>query len=123
MSRGKGSSLGAKSSATSSGFSDGAHSQRSSAVCAVCLGRHNHPFVDCSVDRIWDNSHKTVAKRTNRQLLLRSNDKPLCLDWQRGRGCSTRSHDERHLCAGCLSVTHGAQYCPRTQAVSPSLPL
>ncbi|KAG2130732.1 hypothetical protein DEU56DRAFT_690983, partial [Suillus clintonianus] len=83
----------------SSGFSSGAHGQRSTAVCAVCLGRHHHNFIECSAERLWDNSHAAVSKRVSRQLLIRSTDKSLCVDWQRGKGCGTRSHDERHLCS------------------------
>ncbi|KAG2153401.1 hypothetical protein DEU56DRAFT_726833, partial [Suillus clintonianus] len=88
-------------------------------VCAVCLGRHTHNFITCAADHLWDNSHPTVSTRVNKALLLRSNNKPLCVDWQRPRGCSQRSHDERHLCAGCLSPAHGSQYCPRAQKVVP----
>jgi hypothetical protein len=28
-----------------------------------------------------------------------------------------------HLCSGCLSTSHGAQYCTQVQAASPSMPL
>ncbi|KAG1897476.1 uncharacterized protein F5891DRAFT_957229, partial [Suillus fuscotomentosus] len=78
---------------------------------------------ECSADRIWDNSVPTVSKRVHRQLLTRNTDKPLCIDWQRGKSCSTCSHDECYLCSGCLSHSHGAQYCARTQASLPSVPL
>ncbi|KIK42969.1 hypothetical protein CY34DRAFT_65847, partial [Suillus luteus UH-Slu-Lm8-n1] len=91
------------------GFSSGAHGPRPSAMCAVCLRRNNHSFIDCPAERIWDNSHPVVSKRVNKQLL------PLCVDWQRGRTCPTRAHDKCHLRSGCLSASHGAQSCPRTQ--------
>ncbi|KAG2093714.1 uncharacterized protein F5147DRAFT_558869, partial [Suillus discolor] len=83
-------------------------------VCAVCLGRNNHNFIDCSTDRLWDGVQPTVATRTNKQLLLRASNKPLCIDWQRSR-CTSQSHDDRHICSGCLATTHGAQSCPRVQ--------
>jgi hypothetical protein len=110
-----------KSARPASGFSNGAHGQRSPAVCAVCLGRNNHSFIECSATRIWDNSLPSASKRINRQLLIRSTDKPLCVDWQRGKACTTRSHDERHLCSGCLSTSHGAQHCTRAQTALPSV--
>jgi hypothetical protein len=108
---------------STSGFSSGAHAPRPPAVCAVCLGRNNHSFIDCPAERIWDNSHPAVSKRVNKQLLVRRTDKPLCVDWQRGRSCTTRAHDERHLCSGCLSDSHGAQSCPRTQTLTSSVPI
>ncbi|KAG1893532.1 uncharacterized protein F5891DRAFT_891137, partial [Suillus fuscotomentosus] len=80
-------------------------------VCAVCLGRHNHSFIECPADRLWDNFYPTVSKRVAKQLLIRSSDKPLCMDWQQGKSCPARSHDEKHLCSGCLSLSHGAQSC------------
>jgi hypothetical protein len=86
------------SSSNPSGFSNGAHSQRSPAVCTVCLGRNCHSFVECAADQIWDNSRKVVSKRLNRQLLLCSNDKPLCVDWQRGRGCTTSAISVQVVC-------------------------
>ncbi|KAG1853196.1 hypothetical protein DFJ58DRAFT_660954, partial [Suillus subalutaceus] len=87
-------------------------------VCAVCLGHNSHSFIDCTADRIWDNTFPALATRVNKQLLLRNSDKPLCVDWQCSRGCSSHSHDERHVCSGCLSSTHGAQVCPRAQTTA-----
>jgi hypothetical protein len=104
-------------------FSNGTHSQRSPTVWAICLGWNHHSFVECSADHLWNNSHSAVSKCINHQLLIRSSDKPLCIDWQCGQGCTTCSHDEHNLCSGCLSTSHGAQYCTQVQAVSPSMPL
>lgn len=112
-----------KTNRVTSGFSSGTHGQRPPAVCAVCLGRNNHSFIECSANRIWDNSVPTVSKRVHLQLLTRSTDKPLCINWQQGTSCSMHSHDEHHLCSSCLSHSHGAQYCARTQASAPSMPL
>lgn len=106
-----------------SGFSNGAHSQRSSAVCAICLGRNHHSFVECIADHLWDGSRKSITKHINKQLVVGSNGNPLCVDWQRGRGCSTRSHDEWHLCSRCLSPSHGAQHCSRAQMADSHLPI
>ncbi|KAG1893101.1 uncharacterized protein F5891DRAFT_963505, partial [Suillus fuscotomentosus] len=84
-------------------------------VCAVCLGSKSHAFIECTAERLWDNSHSALTTRVNRQLLLRSSDKPLCVDWQHSKSCSSRSHNERHICSGCLANSHGAQQCPRAQ--------
>ncbi|KAG1893529.1 uncharacterized protein F5891DRAFT_962799, partial [Suillus fuscotomentosus] len=84
-------------------------------VCAVCLGRNSHIFAECTADRLWDSSHPTLATRVERQLILRKSDKPLCVDWQRHKGCSSRSHDDRHVCSGCLGSSHSAQHCARAQ--------
>ncbi|KAG2744526.1 hypothetical protein P692DRAFT_20644595, partial [Suillus brevipes Sb2] len=100
---------------TRSGFQASAHSTRSPAVCAVCLGRNNHSFIECTAERLWDNTFPAVATRTNKHLLLRGSDKPLCVDWQRVGSCSSNAHSERHICSGCLTTTHGAQSCPRAQ--------
>ncbi|KAG2082664.1 uncharacterized protein F5147DRAFT_590319, partial [Suillus discolor] len=89
-------------------------------VCAVCLGRTSHNFIECTAVRLWDSSFPAVATRVNKQLLLRSSDKPLCVDWQRARGCSSHSHGERHVCSGCLSTSHGAQLCPHAQTTASS---
>ncbi|KIK34773.1 hypothetical protein CY34DRAFT_97328, partial [Suillus luteus UH-Slu-Lm8-n1] len=92
------------------GFPEGAHSSRSSAVCAVCLGKHSHSFIECSNERLWNSAHPALATRVNKH-----SNKPLCVDWQRSRSCTSRSHDERHVCSGCLATSHGAQNCPRAQ--------
>ncbi|KAG1730064.1 hypothetical protein EDB19DRAFT_1741483 [Suillus lakei] len=102
-----------------SGFPAGVHNTRSPAVCAVCLGRNSHSFIECTAERLWDSAFPSVATRSNKQLLLRSSDKPLCVDWQRAIGCSSHSHSERHVCSGCLATTHGAQNCPRAQTLAP----
>ncbi|KAG2089432.1 uncharacterized protein F5147DRAFT_561800, partial [Suillus discolor] len=84
-------------------------------VCTVCLGSNGHSFIECTADRLWDNSHPSLATRVDKQLLLRKSDKPLCVDWQRSRGCSSHSHNERHICSGCLGKSHGAQQCSCAQ--------
>ncbi|KAG2747087.1 hypothetical protein P692DRAFT_20736691, partial [Suillus brevipes Sb2] len=102
-----------------SGFQGSAHSTRSPAVCTVCLGRNSHSFIECTAERLWDSAFPAVAtRRNNKQLLLRSSDKPLCVDWQHVGSCSSSSHNERHVCSGCLATTHGAQNCPRAQAIT-----
>ncbi|KAJ8596778.1 hypothetical protein M405DRAFT_725554, partial [Rhizopogon salebrosus TDB-379] len=105
---------------TGVGFQAGTHGSRTPPVCAVCLGSHTHNFIDCTADRLWDSSYPTLATRNQKHLFLRSSGKSLCVDWQRSRGCTNRSHDERHICAGCLSTTHGAQGCTRAQALPSS---
>jgi hypothetical protein len=114
------SSRSVRTTSTGAGFQASTHGPRSPPVCAVCLGSHAHSFIDCTAERIWDNSYPALSTHTNKHLLLRSSGKSLCVDWQRGRGCNNRSHDDRHICAGCLSTTHGAQGCTRAQAVPPS---
>lgn len=101
-------------------FRDGAQGTRSPAVCAVCLGRNKHSFIECTVERLWDGTSPTVATRVNKQLLVRGSEKPLCVDWQRAR-CISQSHDDRHICSGCLATTHGAQNCSRAQTTSSDL--
>lgn len=98
-----------------SGFQDSAHDSHSPGVCAVCLGRNAHRFIDCTADHLWDNSHATLATHVDKQLLLHKSDKPLCVNWQCLRGCSSRSHDDQHICSGCLAKSHGAQQCSRAQ--------
>ena len=86
-------------------------------ACAVCLGRHPHKIVECSAPSLWDKSLPTLAIRTNKILSLRDG-KPICADWQRSSGCSSSRHDNRHICSGCASPSHGAQECPRAQKAS-----
>ena len=86
-------------------------------ACAVCLGRHPHKIIDCSATTIWDKSVPTLALRSNKILSLRDG-RPICADWQRSAGCSSSRHDNRHLCSGCCSPSHGAQDCPRAQKAS-----
>lgn len=83
-------------------------------ACAVCLGRHPHKIVECSAPTIWDKSLPTLALRSNKILSLRDG-RPICADWQRSSGCSSSRHDNRHICSGCASPSHGAQECPRAQ--------
>ncbi|KAG1835968.1 hypothetical protein DFJ58DRAFT_642451, partial [Suillus subalutaceus] len=64
------------------GFQESAHSNCSSAVCAICLGSHSHNFIDCMAERLWDNKFQIVTTHTNRSLTLRGSNKPLCVDWQ-----------------------------------------
>ncbi|OAX30835.1 hypothetical protein K503DRAFT_704744, partial [Rhizopogon vinicolor AM-OR11-026] len=63
------------------------------------------------------NSQACLTKQANKQLVWRSSNKPVCIDWQRTCGCTNQSHNKRHLCTGCLSTGHGAQFCPRSQAL------
>lgn len=112
-----------KTSASQSGFQEGAHGNRASAVCAVCLGCHGHSFIECTAKRLWDNNFTALATRNNKSLLLRNSDKPLCVDWQRAKSCTSHQHDERHVCSGCLSTSHGAQMCSRAQKQTASYSL
>ncbi|KAG1717416.1 hypothetical protein EDB19DRAFT_1816144 [Suillus lakei] len=100
-------------------FPAGIHNTRSPAVCTVCLGRNSHSFIECTAKCLWDSAFPSVATHSNKQLLLCSSDKPLCIDWQRAIGCSSHSHSEHHVCSGCLATTHGAQNCPRAQTLAP----
>lgn len=106
-----------------SGFQDSVHGHRAPAVCAVCLGCHGHSFIECTAERLWDNNFPAIATRSNKALLLRGSDKPLCVDWQRTRSCPSRQHDDRHVCSGCLATSHGAQACSRAQATPTSHPI
>jgi hypothetical protein len=91
-------------------------------ACAVCLGRHPHKIVECAATRLWDNSHSSVATRSNK-ILTMLDGKSVCGDWQRHTGCPNSSHDHRHFCSGCASPSHGAQGCPRAQKITSSNPL
>lgn len=84
-------------------------------VCAVCLGRHSHNVYNCNALRTWNSAHATTSKRTKGELRLRSNSAPLCIEWQRARGCPSTKHDAKHICSGCNQTSHGAQQCPRSQ--------
>ena len=84
-------------------------------VCAVCLGTHAHNVYACKAPRTWDGRHATSSRRHRGDLRLRENDAPLCMDWQRLRGCSSTKHDPKHLCSGCSTAAHGAHGCPRAQ--------
>jgi hypothetical protein len=86
-------------------------------ACAVCLGRHPHKIIECNTATTWDKSLPTIALRSNKVLSLRDG-RPICADWQRSAGCSSSRHDNRHICSGCASPTHGAQECPRAQKAS-----
>ena len=91
------------------------HSQLS--VCAVCLGRHAHSVFNCNALKTWDGAHGAVSKRVKGELLLRSTSTPLCLEWQRSRGCPSNKHDAKHFCSGCNQASHRAQGCPRSQKI------
>jgi hypothetical protein len=90
-------------------------------VCAVCLGRHKDGkvrFADCSATATWDKNHDTFSRRSSQGVLVTvSDNEPLCLDWQRERGCSVARHGARHKCSGCGSTDHGASACPRAEKV------
>ena len=94
-------------------------SGRGYSACAVCLGRHPHKIIECNAPSIWDKSLPTLALRSNKILSLRDG-RPVCADWQRSAGCSSSRHDNRHICSGCASPSHGAQECPRAQKASGS---
>lgn len=102
---------------TKQDFQPGASGKPHSA-CAVCLGRHPHPVRDCNASTTWDGTHEVASKRINGDLVLRSNNSRLCLDWQRAQSCPSQKHDNRHRCSGCGDATHGAQHCPRAQKAS-----
>ncbi|KAH7910922.1 hypothetical protein BJ138DRAFT_990927, partial [Hygrophoropsis aurantiaca] len=89
-------------------------STRVLSACATCLGRHAHKIQDCDAPKTWDQQHNTLAHRRNKQLSFRDG-RPLCIDWQCPKGCTSPTHDDRHLCSGCGSTSHGAQRCPRAQ--------
>ena len=38
---------------------------RAFSACAVCLGRHPHKVIECTAAKLWDNSHSSVAIRSN----------------------------------------------------------
>lgn len=84
------------------------------AACAVCLGRHPHNISQCDEARTWDDQFSTLAQRVDKNLVMQDG-RSVCMDWQREKGCSSRRHDDRHICSGCGAATHGAQDCPRTE--------
>ena len=86
-------------------------------ACAVCLGRHPHRIVECAVPMLWDNSLPSLALRSNKILSMRDG-RAVCADWQRVSGCPSSRHDNRHICSGCASSSHGAQECSRAQKAS-----
>jgi hypothetical protein len=93
----------------------------SARVCAVCLGRHETTkirFTECEATRTWDGAHRTLSRRNSRKELVSiSSGLPLCVDWQRERGCNVGRHAERHRCSGCDSTGHGASSCPRAEKI------
>lgn len=97
----------------SQGFQAGAGSSTHPA-CAVCLGRHTHDVSECKASSTWDGKHTTFAQRRG-GVLTTYGGKGICKDFQTRRGCSHRSHPERHICSGCGERDHGAQDCPRAQ--------
>ena len=84
-------------------------------ICAICLGSHMHNVFSCDVSRTWDGHHVTLAKRSRGDLCLRGNNAPICMEWQRARGCFSTKHDTKHVCSGCGTASHGAQGCPQAQ--------
>ena len=78
-------------------------------VCAVCLGSHMHNVFSCDVSRTWDGHHVTLAKRSRGDLRLWG---PICMEWQRARGCFSTKHNTKHICSDCGTASHGAQGCP-----------
>ncbi|KAF8184253.1 hypothetical protein BJ912DRAFT_853236, partial [Pholiota molesta] len=92
----------------------------SAQVCAVCLGRHRDRthFTECNATKTWDRAHDTLCRRNScGELVTISSGQPLCVDWQRDRGCSIARHGARHRCSGCDSTEHGASSCPRAEKV------
>jgi len=85
-------------------------------ACAVCLGRHPHRIVECEAKMLWDSSHPSLAIRSNKILAMRDG-RPICGDWQRVSSCPSSRHDNRHICSGCASSSHGAQNCSRAQKI------
>ena len=94
------------------GFQQGA-SGLAFPACAICLGCHKHNVRECCPDTLANGKYLTVSARNEGRLTLKDSDRSLCADWQSADGCSSKRHDERHLCSGCASPNHGAQVCPR----------
>ena len=88
---------------------------RAHAVCAICLGTHVHNVYACETSKTWDGQHATFIKRDKNELRLRESNTPICIDWQRTRGCPSNKHDSRHVCSGCGQASHRACACPRVQ--------
>ncbi|KAH6901619.1 hypothetical protein BKA70DRAFT_1113702 [Coprinopsis sp. MPI-PUGE-AT-0042] len=80
-------------------------------ACALCLGRHDHKYADCTGGRLY-NGQKGYAIRGKDRRLTKPNSESLCFTFQLPSGCQTTSHPERHCCSGCGSKDHGAQTCP-----------
>jgi len=92
-------------------------SSRTLSVCAMCLGRHPHDVANCDATLRWDGKEDNRCTRNQRGYLRAPDGTTLCTDWQKPQGCSDHSHDKRHQCSGCGAQDHGAQDCPRAQAV------
>ncbi|KAH9830051.1 uncharacterized protein C8Q71DRAFT_717584, partial [Rhodofomes roseus] len=90
--------------------------------CATCLGRHKHRVFDCDATHTWNKAFEVMSKRSGKDFMLKDG-RSLCYDWQRGRGCRSSLHDNRHICSGCGKATHGAQNCPRAEPLTPSNPV
>ena len=84
------------------------------AVCATCLGRHEHPFGKCTAHKLW-NGAVAGAKKNGYGRLVGEDGLAICYDWQLPSGCQSTSHNERHKCSGCGKTSHGAQNCPRAE--------
>ena len=93
-------------------FRSGADSR--GAVCATCLGRHEHAFGKCTARKLW-NGAAAGAKKNGYGRLVGEDGLAICYDWQLPPGCQSTSHNERHKCSGCGKTSHGAQNCPRAE--------
>ncbi|KAG1903140.1 uncharacterized protein F5891DRAFT_947912, partial [Suillus fuscotomentosus] len=69
---------------------------------------------------LWNNKFPASSTCSGKSLLIQNSDKVLCVNWQRSCGCSSRHHNECHVCSGCLATSHGAQLCARAQKTSPT---
>ena len=83
-------------------------------VCAVCLGRHEHPFAKCNDTKLWDGS-ASGARKNEQGRLVAADGFALCFDWQLPKGCGSTGHLDRHRCSGCGKSDHGAQGCSRAE--------
>lgn len=92
---------------------------RAYSACAVCLGRHPHKIIDCNSPTLWDKILPTLTHRINKVLSMRDG-RAVCADWQRAVGCTSSRHDNRHICSGCASPSHGARDCPRAEKITSS---
>ncbi|KAF8950253.1 hypothetical protein BDZ97DRAFT_1677003, partial [Flammula alnicola] len=67
---------------------------------------------ECNPSALWDNSGLTFSVCIRQDLQMRADHHSLCIDWQRMKGCMSKSHAEWHICSGCSSNSHRAQVCP-----------
>lgn len=90
-------------------------------ICAVCLGRHPHRIIECTVLKTWNQKFDTFARRENKALLAKDGRR-LCTKWQQPSGCQ-EGHVNHHVCSGCGSPVHGASRCSRAQRAHGTNPL